>query len=328
MASIQTVLSVSEPRRFSSATDASDFTGLWVTDGTPGRTEELGGLENGQIVGASATLSPENLTAFDNSVLFDGNDSTEFQGLWITDGTTAGTVEIGGPQERRHLRFRNSRLSTPTTSSRSGALPSSTPRTGRATPRSGSPTAQRTEPSRSAASAMPASPGPTTQVLETDLLKPCRFGDRIFFSGADNDSADRTLDDGRHCERDHGSRRARRRRRRPWPTSELVGADADRPHSQRAAGACSTAKTPWASKNCGRLTARPRGTYEIGGEGVGGALAGEASNGVNPSSIVSLGNGKAVFIGDDDSNNQAFRQAHPLGDGRDVRGHGRNRRVG
>ena len=75
----------------------SDFYGLWVTDGTAAGTIELGGLKNGGISGAYALgWTPENFGAFGNKALFSALDTDDYRGLWITDGTTAGTYEIGG----------------------------------------------------------------------------------------------------------------------------------------------------------------------------------------------------------------------------------------
>ncbi len=76
---------------------SDDSASLYVTDGTTAGTAELdvpvlsGGLPAG--------LDPGDLTAFGSRVLFTGRDagggSVSPVGLWITDGTVAGTVEIG-----------------------------------------------------------------------------------------------------------------------------------------------------------------------------------------------------------------------------------------
>ncbi len=77
--------------------DSSGWAGLWVTDGTAAGTKELGGLRNAGITGAYALgFAPQNLTVFGNHVLFSAADTDNYRGLWITDGTTAGTFEIGG----------------------------------------------------------------------------------------------------------------------------------------------------------------------------------------------------------------------------------------
>jgi ELWxxDGT repeat protein len=41
-------------------------------------------------------LNPHDLTVFNHQVLFNGTDAAGTQGLWVTDGTTAGTHEIAG----------------------------------------------------------------------------------------------------------------------------------------------------------------------------------------------------------------------------------------
>jgi ELWxxDGT repeat protein len=284
-------------------TDAANFTGLWATDGSPGGTEELGGLENGQIVGASATLSPENLTAFDNSVLFDGNDSTEFQGLWITDGTTAGTVEIGGPKNEAIF---DSGLTSFNANDfitlGSLALFNAPNREGDAALWVTDGTANGTVEIGGVSNDGIA--GSHNTSLGDGLAQAVRFGDRIFFSGDDNDGADGlwTTDGTATGTTEIGG---------------LANAGVGPGQHPSSLGLSPTDLTVngqqvlfdgldalgfqelWASDGTAS------GTYEIGGEGIGGPLTGEASNGVNPSSIVSLGNGKAVFIGDDDSNNQA-----------------------
>jgi ELWxxDGT repeat protein len=77
--------------------DSTGSQALWVTDGTAAGTIELGGLQNAGIAGASSTaFNPTNFVVFGSKVLFGATDSSGYTGLWITDGTTAGTVEIGG----------------------------------------------------------------------------------------------------------------------------------------------------------------------------------------------------------------------------------------
>ncbi len=48
----------------------------------------------GGLFGAS--YSPPDLTVFNNEVLFDGLDAAGNNGLWVTDGTAAGTHELTG----------------------------------------------------------------------------------------------------------------------------------------------------------------------------------------------------------------------------------------
>jgi ELWxxDGT repeat protein/VCBS repeat-containing protein len=80
-------------------------TSLWVTDGTASGTHELT-----SIVGASRTLIEDprfngqvplnvrdwKLTVFNSEVLFNGVNTSEQHGLWVTDGTASGTHEITG----------------------------------------------------------------------------------------------------------------------------------------------------------------------------------------------------------------------------------------
>ena len=77
--------------------DSSDNFSLWATDGTVGGTIELGGIKNAGISGAYALgFAPQNFSVIGNKVLFSALDTDNYRGLWVTDGTTAGTVEVGG----------------------------------------------------------------------------------------------------------------------------------------------------------------------------------------------------------------------------------------
>jgi ELWxxDGT repeat protein len=77
--------------------NVNDTNGLWVTDGTAAGTFELGGPENSGIAGRHFSgLVPEDLTSARNKVFFVATDTDDFRGLWVTDGTTSGTVEVGG----------------------------------------------------------------------------------------------------------------------------------------------------------------------------------------------------------------------------------------
>ena len=78
--------------------DSHHYEGLWVTDGTTGGTVEIGGLNNAGVTGASASVSlnPQELVAIGSKALFIGKDASGIAGLWVTDGTAAGTFEIGG----------------------------------------------------------------------------------------------------------------------------------------------------------------------------------------------------------------------------------------
>jgi hypothetical protein len=79
-------------------TDASGNRGLWMTNGTAAGTTEIGGLGDSGVVGAQTHpgLKPNFLTVFNGEVLFEGTDANGNLGLWETNGTAAGTFEIGG----------------------------------------------------------------------------------------------------------------------------------------------------------------------------------------------------------------------------------------
>ncbi len=77
--------------------DADDELGLWATNGTEFGTFEIGGRGNVGVSGASSFgLDPSNMVAFGNEVLFEGIDSALHPSLWESNGTAAGTTEIGG----------------------------------------------------------------------------------------------------------------------------------------------------------------------------------------------------------------------------------------
>ena len=94
--------------------DQEDTAGsLWVTNGTAKGTTEIGGEGNKGIAHVPFSdpagdlpdgLQPYDETTFGHEVLFAGQDNTLFHGdtfnhtftLWETNGTAAGTVEIGG----------------------------------------------------------------------------------------------------------------------------------------------------------------------------------------------------------------------------------------
>ena len=75
--------------------DASNFVGLWVSDGTAAGTHELTGI-SGEYTGG---FDPEYLTVLNGEVLFDGTGSDLGNDLWETNGTAAGTIEIAGPKQ-------------------------------------------------------------------------------------------------------------------------------------------------------------------------------------------------------------------------------------
>jgi hypothetical protein len=75
--------------------DVGLFQGLWVTNGRAAGTSELVGIDG-------ASKNPRNFTVFggqspfSQEVLFNGTDASGHDGLWVTNGTSAGTSEITG----------------------------------------------------------------------------------------------------------------------------------------------------------------------------------------------------------------------------------------
>jgi ELWxxDGT repeat protein len=79
--------------------DAAHDANLWVSNGTAAGTSEVGGFSATGINGVYAGgLDPTYMTTvpFDGEVLFDGFDLAGHQGLWVTNGSTAGTYELTG----------------------------------------------------------------------------------------------------------------------------------------------------------------------------------------------------------------------------------------
>src|SRR5207248_1961917 len=78
--------------------DASGVDGLWVTDGTSAGTRELAvaGANSGGLFDLnffSSGFSP-GFTVLGTMALFEGYDANGVDGLWVTDGTSAGTREL------------------------------------------------------------------------------------------------------------------------------------------------------------------------------------------------------------------------------------------
>jgi ELWxxDGT repeat protein len=76
--------------------DASGDIGLWVTNGTAAGTHELTGISGAYSGGIFAQTEDSVLTVFNGEVLFDGTDASGHPGLWVTNGTAAGTFELTG----------------------------------------------------------------------------------------------------------------------------------------------------------------------------------------------------------------------------------------
>ena len=70
---------------------------LWVTDGTQGGTSELavaGAAASGLIATDGYSLMVSDMVAFGGKVLFEGDNASGYGGLWVTNGTAAGTSEL------------------------------------------------------------------------------------------------------------------------------------------------------------------------------------------------------------------------------------------
>jgi ELWxxDGT repeat protein len=65
---------------------------LWVTDGTSAGTRELK-VKGGSDTGLFSGVVPD-FTVLGHKVLFQAEDTTGHAGLWVTDGTAAGTTEL------------------------------------------------------------------------------------------------------------------------------------------------------------------------------------------------------------------------------------------
>jgi ELWxxDGT repeat protein len=74
--------------------DSNNILGLWVTNGTAAGTYELTGISGAKTAGTG--LDPTYLTVYNSELLFNGYDTANNLGLWVTDGTAAGTQELTG----------------------------------------------------------------------------------------------------------------------------------------------------------------------------------------------------------------------------------------
>ncbi len=73
---------------------------LWISDGTAAGTQQLN--LNADIVGQVRPIAPADLTALNGLLYFDsrsadGSQSPALFGLWVTDGTVAGTHQVSNP---------------------------------------------------------------------------------------------------------------------------------------------------------------------------------------------------------------------------------------
>src|SRR5437763_1681524 len=79
------------------AFDTSNHDNLWVTNGTAAGTFELTGISGANASGIFTNSTVADFTVFGNEVLFQGiNASSGTEGLWVTNGTAAGTHELTG----------------------------------------------------------------------------------------------------------------------------------------------------------------------------------------------------------------------------------------
>jgi ELWxxDGT repeat protein len=76
--------------------DTGSQNGLWVSNGTASGTHELTGISGADANGVLYNIPNPDFTVFNSEVLFQGRDAAGQNGLWVTDGTAAGTHEITG----------------------------------------------------------------------------------------------------------------------------------------------------------------------------------------------------------------------------------------
>lgn len=76
--------------------NANGAVGLWVTDGTAAGTHELNGIGGANPGGLFSNFTDPDFTAFKGQILFNGVNVSGAKGLWVTDGTAAGTHEVTG----------------------------------------------------------------------------------------------------------------------------------------------------------------------------------------------------------------------------------------
>lgn len=73
--------------------DAHGTLGLWTTDGTAAGTQEVS-VAGAASTGLFSAFLPADFTQLGSVALFTGTDSAGGIGLWVTDGTTAGTQDV------------------------------------------------------------------------------------------------------------------------------------------------------------------------------------------------------------------------------------------
>ena len=77
-----------------SANDGTNGAELWMSDGTSAGTLMVKDIYAGQDFGNPRSSVPNNLSAVGNILYFSANDGTNGAELWMSDGTTAGTVMV------------------------------------------------------------------------------------------------------------------------------------------------------------------------------------------------------------------------------------------
>jgi ELWxxDGT repeat protein len=282
-------------------TNAAGDDDLWVTNGTEMGTKEVGGTGNAQIVNASMGWNPSNLSAFGAGVLFNANDTSEgdtYAGLWITDGSGLGTVEIGGLQNVGILDHANKSFVADDMIALGNLMLFSAD-------------------NASDDNAIWVTDGTATGTIELggsgnaaivgadnnfgdDFANAVRFGNRIFFQGGDKTgAAGLWVTDGTASGTYEIGGSA---------NSGIIGADSN--------GLNPTDLTvdgqevlfngiDSAGQHCLWVTdGTASGTKEIGQPAA--PLPDESTNGLNPRSFVSLGNGNALFIGTDLNGEEAL----------------------
>jgi ELWxxDGT repeat protein len=78
--------------------DASNIRGLWETNGAVAGTHELTGISGAYTAttGVIRGINPGDMTLFNGEMLFEGADTSDKSGLWVTNGSAAGTHELTG----------------------------------------------------------------------------------------------------------------------------------------------------------------------------------------------------------------------------------------
>ena len=79
------------------ATGTDNESSLWITDGTDAGTQELAIALPNPVPFGNKSLFPSLLFSFGTEALFFGSDQQFHIGLWVTDGTAAGTRELSVP---------------------------------------------------------------------------------------------------------------------------------------------------------------------------------------------------------------------------------------